>query len=290
MHVAGATMRTVRRSKHGPRTARGMIRGLVVIAIALAVLVAFLWLFQRRLIYLPDRFVVPAPREAGVVSMTTDDGLELAAWVIPPDGRIVATVVVFNGNAGNRGNRLPLADTLSASGFEVVLFDYRGYGDAPGRPSQAGLETDARAVGRFLDQRGSDPVVYFGESLGAALAVYLAGERPPAALVLRSPFSSLVDVARVHYPILPVRLLLRDQFDVAGPIGHLDVPVLVIAGEDDSIVPLRQSRAVFEAASEPKEMIVVDGARHNDPELAAATSLGPTVRRFLDDTMGSPPP
>jgi fermentation-respiration switch protein FrsA (DUF1100 family) len=267
-----------------------MIQGLVVGAIALTVLVASLWLFQRRLIYLPDRSVVPSPREAAVVTMTTDDGLELSAWVIPPDGPMVATVVVFNGNAGNRGHRLPLADTLSASGFEVVLFDYRGYGDAPGNPSQAGLEADARAVGRFLDERGSDPVLYFGESLGAALAVYLAGDRPPDALVLRSPFSSLADVASVHYPLLPVGLLLRDRFPVAGPIGHLDVPVLVIAGEEDSIVPLRQSRAVFDAASGPKEMIVVDGAHHNDAELAAGASLGPTVRRFLEDTMGSPPP
>lgn len=258
------------------------MRTLGVAALAIIVLVAILWLLQRRLIYLPVGAVPPAPNAVEEVTIPTEDGLELPGWLLAPQGEAVATVVVFNGNAGNRAHRLPLAESLAASGFEVLLFDYRGYGDAPGSPSQPGLERDGRAVGRFLDTRGGGPVVYFGESLGAAVAVGLATERPPDVLVLRSPFTSLVDVARVHYPILPVGLLVRDRWEVVDPLRNLDVPVLVIAGEEDSIVPLDQSRRVFDAAPDPKGMVVFDGANHNDPELTGGPAVGRAVRRFVE--------
>ena len=159
---------------------------------------------QRRLIYLP--FPAQVPRAVDVlasareVTLRTADGLELGAWLVPagePDRGIA--VLVANGNAGNRSLRAPLARSLAKAGLVVLLFDYRGYGGNPGRPSEGGLARDVRAAHRFLiDAVGVVPerVLYYGESLGAAVVTELASEHPPAGLVLRSPFIDLASVGR----------------------------------------------------------------------------------------------
>ena len=183
---------------------------------------------------------------------------------------------MFNGNAGNRAYRSGLARAFRAHGVAVLLFDYRGYGGNEGRPTEAGLAFDARAARAYLATRADvDPqrVVYFGESLGAAVAIGLAVEHPPAALVLRSPFTSLADVGRVHYPFLPVRWLLRDRFQSLERIAQIASPVLVIAGDRDRVVPLEQSRQLYAAASAPKRLVIISGADHNDEALVA----GPEV-------------
>ena len=124
-------------------------------------------------------------------------------------------------------------------------------------------------------------LVYFGESLGAAVAVGLAVEHPPAALILRSPFTSMGDVGHHHYPLLPVRLLLRDRFPSIDRIRRIHSPLLVIAGDSDRIVPTQQSRRLYEAASDPKTLIVVPGADHNDDELLVGNEVMLAIIRFL---------
>ena len=177
--------------------------------------------------------------------------------------------MIFNGNAGHRGYRVPLAAALRRHGLQVLLTDYRGYGGNPGAPSEEGLAADARAARAYLLTRPDvDParIVYFGESLGAAVAVRLAVEHPPAALILRSPFASLADVGRHHYPLLPVRLLLRDRFASIDRANQIRSPVLVIAGTRDSIVPIDHTRRLYDAIVTPKTLVEV-AADHNDEEL-----------------------
>jgi uncharacterized protein len=193
-------------------------------------------------------------------------------------------VLICNGNGGNRSLRAPLAAALARMGLAVLLFDYRGYGANPGHPTEAGLAADARAALGYLAARPEvDParVVYFGESLGAAVALRLATERPPAALVLRSPFASLAEVGRLHYPLVPVSLLLRDRYDSAALAGRLAAPLLVVAGGRDRIVPASHSRRLFAAAPQPKRLVVLDGADHNDHDLLAGPRLLAEVRGFL---------
>jgi len=206
------------------------------------------------------------------VALHTEDGLDLTAWHAPATGQATAiTVLVLPGNAGSRATRVPLARALSAAGFDVLLLDYRGYGN-PGSPTEEGPAAYARAAHRHLvAERGVPParLVLFGERLGAAVATRLALERPVAGLVLRSPFTSLADVGAQHYPFLPVRALLRDRFPIRQTIATVTAPVTVIAGDADEIVPPEHSQAVAAAAS----YIDVAGARHNDPEL----SYGPLV-------------
>jgi fermentation-respiration switch protein FrsA (DUF1100 family) len=255
------------------------------------VVIALAWLLQRRLIYLAEPGKVPAAATilpAGEdVAFETADGLRLGGWFVPAaTGHSQATVLVLNGNAGNRMARAPLAAELSRAGLSVLLMDYRGYGGNPGSPSEPGLLADARGARAYLAARGDvDParLVYFGESLGAAVALRLAVERPPMALVLRSPFTSLADVGRLHYPFLPVRLLLKDRYAAIEQVGGLRCPVLVVAGAGDGIVPWEQSRRLAEAIPEPKRFVLIPGADHNGLELLAGQRLIGEVVRFVLD-------
>ena len=261
---------------------------LLTVGIAAVGIVLLAWMFQRRLIYFPSGDV-PAPSQVGLthveeVQFPTADGLTLNGWFIKSTASVPAsTVVVFNGNAGHRAYRAPLAIALQEHGVQVLLFDYRGYGDNEGTPTEAGLRADARAVRSYVVGRGdvdAARLVYFGESLGSAVAVALAAEHPPAGLVLRSPFTSLVDVGQLHYPFLPVQLLLRDRFAAIDDIRRVDCPVLVIAGDRDRVVPLPESRRLYDAMPSPKELVILAGD-HNDIELLAGDDMIAAIVRFL---------
>jgi hypothetical protein len=194
------------------------------------------------------------------------------------------TVIVFNGNAGNRAYRTPLAASLAERGIACLLFDYRGYGGNPGLPSERGLTEDALAVRLAMTERPDvDPqrIVYFGESLGAAVATRLAASHAPAALILRSPFPSLADVGAYHYPWLPVRWFLRDRYPVVEIVRQLHLPLLVIAGEEDSIVPPQFSEQVFDAAPGPKRLVLIPGADHNDEALLHGRTLVDAIEDLL---------
>lgn len=266
---------------------RPMIAAAALIAVIASVL-AFIWTMQRRLMYFPTTGV-PRAGHVGTdiepVTFGTSDGLQLNGWFVgtsAPMPRV--TVLVFNGNAGNREDRLPLAAAFHRYGLQVLLVDYRGYGGNPGRPTEAGLAADSRAALIYLTSRpdvDASRIVYFGESLGTAVAVRLAVEHPPAALILRSPFTSMADVGQHHYPFLPVRLLLRDRFAAIDRIRRIRVPLLVIAGGRDRIVPIEHSRRLYDAAGGPKTLLVLPDADHNDYELLAGDEMIGAVVDFL---------
>lgn len=243
------------------------------VVVGVALLFGVLFVFQDRLVYFPDASgvgragdAVPVARD---VSFQTSDGLRLGAWFVPPapgtDLRMA--VLVAHGNGGNRADRAPLAAALAGAGFSVLLFDYRGYGGNPGSPSEEGLARDARAaVAALTAQPGVRPdrILYFGESLGAAVVTRLATERPPTGLLLRSPFADLASVGERRYPFLPVRLLLRDSYPVVDQIARVPAPTTVVYGTRDSLVPPDQSRRVAAAAEFPARTVAVEGADHND--------------------------
>jgi uncharacterized protein len=265
-----------------------MIAAVSVVIVVVSVL-ALIWTLQRRLIYFPTADV-PTTDAIGrtdvePVTFETVDGLRLNGWFLAVEGPLPRiTVIVFNGNAGNRAHRVPLAAALHRHGLQVLLVDYRGYGGNPGTPSQTGLAIDSRAARAYLARRpdvAPSRLVYFGESLGTAVAVDLALEHPPAALVLRSPFTSMSDVGQHHYPFLPVRFLLRDRFAPIEQISQSRAPVLVIAGARDRIVPLESSRRLYDVATSPKRFLLIPDADHNDYELFAGDEMIDSIVRFL---------
>jgi fermentation-respiration switch protein FrsA (DUF1100 family) len=270
--------------------ADGRVLGVLgALALLASAAVALLWVMQRRLIYFPLVQDLPPVRtslpDAEEVTFQTADGVRLGGWFLAAGGAPGPAVLIFNGNAGDRSYRAPLAAALTQQGWSVLLFDYRGYAGNPGSPSETGLVADARAARAYLAGRAevdAARITYFGESLGAAVAVALAVETPPAALVLRSPFTSLADMGRLHYPGLPfVDVLLRDRFASIDRIAQVRCPVLVIAGGRDTTVPAEQSRRLYAAAPEPKRFVLIPGADHNDFDLLAGQVMIDEVSRFL---------
>jgi fermentation-respiration switch protein FrsA (DUF1100 family) len=200
------------------------------------------------------------------VALRTADGERLHGWWIPATAPSIGHVLLFHGNAGNVGDRVPHVALLSAAGFDVLAFDYRGYGRSRGRPSEQGIARDAIAArDALLRQEGVDPArtLYLGESLGGAVALALAIDLPPAGLILQSAFTSVRDMARLHYPFVP-RALVPDAYPSVRLIRRLQAPLLVLHGARDPIVPLMYGEALFDAAPDPKRIEVFAGAAHND--------------------------
>lgn len=235
---------------------------------------------QRSFIFYPDP---TPPRSASSyfprgedVTLTTEDGLALGAWWIPPLGAADRGMAVLYapGNGGQREGRLHIYALLAERGFSVLAMDYRGYGGNPGSPSEEGLAADARAAADFIRRRGfgADRTIYCGESLGTSVVSRLANTDPPAGIVLRSPPTSLVDIARVHVGWLPIAGTLVDTFHVRSYLEDSDVPVSVIHGTADDIVPSEQSAQVAAGAGRLMEELVLPGAGHND-----AVMFGPVV-------------
>jgi uncharacterized protein len=267
-----------------------VVRVLVATGLVVVLLMTLLWALQRHLIYFPGTDpvgpagdVLPGARD---VELQTADGLTLGAWFVPATGRDRGvTVLVAPGNAGDRSMRAPLARGLSREGLSVLLVDYRGYAGNPGSPSEEGLALDVRAARSFLVEDAGAPaerLIYLGESLGAAVATELATEHPPAGLVLRSPFVDLASVGSHHYPFLPVRTLLRERFPLAAYLEEVDVPVSVVLGSGDTVVPPEQSRQVAGTAPRLRQVVEIPGADHNDPTLVSGRRLVAVVTDLAD--------
>jgi uncharacterized protein len=239
------------------------------------------------LLFFPAREVRATPAQAGIasveVAIETEDSERLHGWWIPArPGPVRGHVLLCHGNAGNIGDRVRHAALLCAAGLDVLLFDYRGYGRSTGRPSELGTYRDAHAAREALLARPHvrpDRVIYLGESLGGAVALDLALDHPPAGLVLMSTFTSVRDMARRHYPMLPPRLV-PDAYPNLRRVHDLRAPLLVLHGDNDAIVPLFHAEALYEAAPEPKRLHVIENVGHNDLVTLAGQQWAADISRF----------
>ncbi len=288
-------------------------RWLLLLTVPFVGVVLMLAGVQRSLIYYPFKASSLPAREAGLtpgrvhdVTTTTEDDLDLHGWLILAAGHRAQSAeeleaelargrlvtLYFGGNAANRSYRIPEVEILAQAGADVLIFDFRGYGENDGSPNEEGLARDARAVWRFATEtKKIDPkrIVLFGESLGGGVAVRLASElcemkTPPGGLILRSTFSSLSDVAASHFPWLPVRLLLIDRFPSEQRIPNLTCPVLQFHGRRDTIIPFELGRRLHDVIPETsasgvaKRFVELPNADHNDVietsrrEMSAATA------------------
>lgn len=272
------------------RARRVVTRVAVVVTTVIVVPVALLWILQDSLVFLPDDDVPPIAQAApGATELRYEaaDGTALVGWYFPAAAPPAGcdhqpAVVLLHGQASTRASEAPLAGALAAHGVAVLVAEYRGFGGVEGAPSEDGLVLDAHAAADALGrQPGVDPshLGFVGYSLGTGVAVRLAAERRPDALVLLAPYSSLPDMAWERLPGLPYRLLMRARFDSLEHIREVDAPLLVVTGAADEVIPNEQSRRVYEAARRPVGHVEVPGANHVGVDQAAA---GPHLGALTD--------
>ena len=252
--------------------------------------VTALAMFEQTFLYFPEREITLTPATAGLsyeeVFFPAADGTRLHGWYLHGSpGRPL--VLFFHGNAGNISHRVENLSLFHRElGVPVFIFDYRGYGRSDGEPGEEGTYADARGALAWLRQQGWEParMVYFGRSLGAAVAVQLALEAPPAGLVLESPFPSVAALGRYHYSLLYHLLgwALDARYDSAAKIGRLRLPLLMFQGDRDGIVPPDMARRLFARANEPKTFHLIPGAGHNDTLEYGDGDYWEGWRRFLE--------
>ncbi len=266
-------------------------RIIVIVVCVFVGLILIVVIFQSRFIYYPTRQIVDTPRDILLdyedVAFTASDGVKLHGWFVPATDQ--RGVVLFcHGNAGNISHRLQSIQLFGELGMGTFIFDYRGYGRSAGKVSETGTYLDAAAAWAYLtDRRGILPerIVIFGRSVGGAVAVHLAVQTEPAALIAESTFTSMGDLAADLYPYLPIRPLIRTKYNSIGKIGSAGCPVMVIHSRDDEMIGFEHSQRLFEAAPEPKQFLELTGG-HNEAIADDSQTYQAAVDAFLSKVLG----
>ncbi len=258
----------------------------VIIIGVYTIFTGLLFVFQSHYIYYPARSLIADPSNIGLtfeeVSLETADGVELFGWFIPGEGN--RGVILFcHGNAGNISHRLESIQLFHRLGLGVFIFDYRGYGLSDGKPTEHGTYQDAEAAWWYLTkQRRVNPgeIIIFGRSIGGAVASWLAQKHPSGALILESTFTSLPNIAASLYPYLPVRLLLRFEYNTSEHLSRIYCPVLIVHSPDDEIMPFRQGQLLFDMANEPKSFLEISGT-HNEGFITSGRHYEEGLNAFI---------
>ena len=259
--------------------------GLIYLSLVLA-----LYLFQRKLQYHPHKEQV-SPSYYGLnhveeVSFDTEDGERINAWYAKAkDGK--PTFLYFHGNAEAIQHRWERVRLFTENGYGILLVSWRGFAGSTGVPTEAGLHLDAKGALRFLEVKGLKPrdLVYFGESLGSGVAVPLAAQYPPAAMVLDSPFTSAADVGQHAYWFVPTRYLMKDKFNSMAHVPEVTSPVFVFHGDADAVVPYEFGQKLYAAITAPKEFLHLPGVGHVAP---LTPELWQKMKDFLEKYTNSP--
>jgi fermentation-respiration switch protein FrsA (DUF1100 family) len=250
-----------------------------------------LYLFQKKLVFYPMREFtmtpdqIDLPYEDVYINVTPNE--KVHGWFFTannPDSNMQPPVVLFcHGNAGNISHRLETADFILSLGADILLFDYRGYGQSDGSPSEANVYSDAEACYNWLlEQKGVKPedIVLFGRSLGGAVVIELAQRVTCRGLIIESSFTSAEEMGKRIFPFLPTKYLLRYEFDSIGKIGSVTCPVLVTHSPDDEIVPFDMGKKLFASANEPRRFVPLRGG-HNEREYLADSVYSQAVSEFI---------
>ncbi len=272
------------------RLRRGLLRMLTAAVIIYVAVCGGVWAFQERLIYFPatDYYSTPADLNLDYqdVTLIASDGVRISAWYIPR-GDAIGSVIFCHGNAGNMGDRLHTIDTLHRMGLNVLIFDYHGYGSSEGSPNEQATYDDAEAAWNWLCEVGGESperIVIYGRSLGGAVAVELALMHGPAALVVESSFTSLVAIGQQQYPLLPISLLARNEYQSIQKVGRIRCPKFFIHGRDDELVPFENGKRLFEAAATPKQFMETPGG-HNASGFTYSPKHTKKVAKFIRQSL-----
>ncbi len=243
---------------------------------------------EKKFIYYPEKRLIATPAEAQLpyedLSILTDDGVKIHGWFVPYPGSEQA-LLWFHGNAGNIGHRVDLLQRLHhALKLNIMIIDYRGYGQSDGEPSEAGTTNDARAAYDTLllkEEVNPHQIFIFGRSLGAAIALRLATESPTSGLILEAPFTSIRDMVQLTFPWLPFKGRITTKYNSLERIKQLKRPLLIMHGDEDRIIPVIQGQRLFEAANEPKTFQALKGADHNNTYIVAGEAYFNALAKFI---------
>jgi len=251
-----------------------------------------MYIFQSRYVYFPVRAVLTTPAALALpfeeVMLAADDGPRLNAWFVPANPAR-GTVLVCHGNGGNIGDRMHIIQRFHGLGLNVFIFDYCGYGNSQGSPSEAGTYADALAAWNHLVRERRLPpsrIIVCGRSLGGAVAAWLADKQPPAGLILESTFTSMADIGAKVYPYLPVRLLCRYRYPTLEHVRNVRCPVLVSHSREDEMIPFSHGQKLFAAAPDPKVFAELAGG-HNDGEGFTEENYRQALDEFLARCLGA---
>lgn len=247
-----------------------------------------IFLFQSRMVYFPIKGIQMTPKGAGLefeeIFFMTPDDTAIYGWFLPFQGS--RKVILFcHGNAGNISHRLDSIRIFHDLGFNVFIFDYRGYGRSPGKPTEEGTYMDVEGGWKFLIEKkgfNEGDIVLFGRSLGGAVASWLAQKKNPAALIVESAFSSIPNLGARLYWFLPVRLLSRFSYSTVDYISRSNCPVLVIHSRDDETIPFGEGEKIYHAACKPKKMLLIYGD-HNGGFLLSGSVYKQGLTNFLSE-------
>ena len=240
---------------------------LTAIALAYALALAGLYWLQGRLVYPLEQIQAfknaELEQRTEAVSIRTEDGLNLTVRFKAPSNETAPTVILFHGNGEDLAQRGHIALEMIEAGYGVLLAEYRGYGGNPGKPHEKGLYADARAAYAYASARCKH-IVLHGYSLGSGVAVQLASEARIDALILESPFTSIIDVATKRFWLFPVRLLGRDRYESLAKIASIHAPLLIYGGTKDLVIPPAHFQRLFDAARGDKHLALIEDADHLD--------------------------
>jgi fermentation-respiration switch protein FrsA (DUF1100 family) len=256
---------------------------ILFIVIPVLLYLFFRW-FERNSVWVPARAILDTPGAAGLdyedVEFKTSDDVLLNGWYVPSE-KDYATILFCHGNGGNIGHRVPSILQFHRLGFNVFIFDYRGYGRSEGWLTEKGTYLDAEAAYHWIRQhKPGSGIILFGRSLGASIAVHLATQVEADALICESGFTSIVDLGVELFPYLPVRWVSTIRYDTLSTIRKVNIPILIVHSPDDELIGIQHGRRLYEAAQPPKEFLQINGG-HNEGFLTSEEIYLPGILGFL---------
>jgi fermentation-respiration switch protein FrsA (DUF1100 family) len=259
---------------------------IIIILVIFILLFFFIRFIEQRSLYFPLKDIEATPAAIGLdyedVTVTTNDGLQLTGWFIP-SAHSRDTILLSHGNGGNISHRLEKINILHTLDLDVLIYDYRGYGKSTGKPSESGLYRDAQAMYDYLRNKKRVPaqkIIAYGESLGAAVTIDLAGETDVGAIIIESGFTSIHDMAKKIFGAAP-SFLIHAKYDSVNKIKSIRIPKLIMHSPDDEVVPFAQGRGLFENAPEPKTFVELQGG-HNDGFLISGDVYSKAIDAFVE--------
>ena len=226
--------------------------------IAYLVLIIFIYFYQRNLLYHPSDNNYQGDKiqfDYEEIFIKVDEEIKIKSWIIEKDFKKYKTLVIFHGNAGHLSNRIYKLNELYKLNINILLISWRGFSGNKGSPTEQNLYKDAEAAIKWLNEKNisNNEIILYGESLGSGIAVEVGKENNFNSIILESPFTSIENSAKIYYPYLPVRLLLKDRYDTISKIKMINTPILIMHGKKDDVVPFSMGKELFEKANSPKQ-------------------------------------